>query len=239
MKDPLIMPTSLNLASDEVLAVARCGHHRLCQVRPGTEASRRVMDFIRRRFLQAYGARPDIRPLPLMVLVNAHGTLLAAVGVRWAASDRLFLEDYLDHPIERTLPAPGCCRDKVLEIAHLAGVEAGVSRVLFAAMALWLEQHRLDWVVCTGTDQLRNGFQRMGIHVEDLGSARPERLAAGGDDWGCYYQHNPRVMAMNVTEGLASLRYRGLMEKVALVSAEGPEKAITSQCTEGRYGYIA
>lgn len=239
MNDPLIMPTGLNLASDEVTPVARCGQYGLCQVRGATEAARRVTDFIQRRFLQAYGARPDLRPLPLMVLVNAHGTLLAAVGVRKAASERLFLEDYLDQPVEHALPEPGGCRDGIMEIAHLAGVEAGVSRLLFAAMALWLEQRRMHWVVCTGTEQLRNGFQRMGIPVADLGSARPERLADGGGDWGSYYQHNPRVMAMNVPEGLDGLRSRGLMDKVALVSEEQPETAVTSRCAGGRYGYIA
>ena len=158
MNEPLIMPAGLNLASDEVTPVVRCGPYGLCQVRCATEAARRVTDFIQRRFLQAYGARPDLRPLPLMVLVNDHGTLLAAVGVREAALERLFLEDYLDQPVERALPEPGGCRDNIMEIAHLAGVEAGVSRLLFAAMALWLEQCRMHWVVCTGTDQLRNGF---------------------------------------------------------------------------------
>lgn len=239
MNDPLIMPVSLNLASDEVIPVVRCGHHWLCQVRCASEAARRVNDFIQRRFLQTYGARPELRPLPLMVLVNAHGTLLAAVGVRLAASEQLFLEAYLDQPVERALPAPGCCRDNIMEIAHLAGVEAGVSRLLFAAMALWLEQHRMSWVVCTGTGQLRNGFQRMGIPVADLGSARPERLADGGEGWGCYYQHNPRVMAMHVPGGLAGLRARGLMDKVALASAVESETAMASHCAEGRRGYIA
>ncbi|MGM0569442.1 thermostable hemolysin [Marinobacter sp.] len=238
MNDPLIMPTSLNLVSDAVVPVVRCGHHWLCQVHCATESAWRVTDFIRRRFLQAYGARPELRPLPLMALVNAHGTLLAAVGVRRAASERLFLEDYLDQPIERGLPEPGGCRDSVMEIAHLAGIEAGVSRLLFTAMALWLEQHRMNWVVCTGTGQLRNGFQRMGIQVADLGCARPERLADGGEGWGCYYQHNPRVMAMNVPEGLDGLRSRGLMDKVALVSGAEPT-AVISRCAEGRYGYIA
>lgn len=240
MNDPLIMSISLKPAFAEVTPVVRCSDHWLCQVRPGTAAAERVMDFIRRRFLQAYGARPELRPLPLMVLVNRHGTLLAAVGVRPATSERLFLEDYLDQPVERALPEPGCCRDNIMEIAHLAGVEAGVSRLLFSAMALWLERHGMNWVVCTGTGQLHNGFQRMGIQVADLGSARPERLADGGDDWGSYYQHNPRVMAMHVPEGLAGLRSRGLMDKVAPVSSGvESETAMTPRRAEGRYGYIA
>ncbi|GGY70611.1 thermostable hemolysin [Marinobacter zhanjiangensis] len=239
MNDPLIMSTSVNPASAEVTPVVRCGDHWLCQVHPGTAAAERVTDFIRRRFLQAYGARPDIQPPPLMALTTAHGTLLAAVGVRRAASERLFLEDYLDHPVEHCLPDPNCHRQTVIEIAHLAGVEAGVSRLLFAAMALWLEQHQMNWVVCTGTGQLRNGFQRMGIDVVDLGSARPERLADGGEGWGCYYQHHPGVMAMNVPGGLSGLRSRRLMDRVALVPTDKPQHTATSRSMEGRYGYIA
>ena len=44
---------------------------------------------------------------------------------------------------------------------------------------------------------------------------------------------------MHVPAGLAGLRARGLMDKVALVSGVEPETAVVPRCAEGRYGYIA
>lgn len=239
MHEPITMPPAIDLDSSEITPLVRCGSYWLCQIRPGTAAALTATDFIRSRFLQAYGARPVIQPPLLLVLVNRHGALLAAVGVRLAQSGRLFLEDYLDQPVEHCLSEPRPDRQTIVEIAHLAGVEAGASRLLFTAMALWLEHQDLDWVVCTGTGQLRNGFRRMGIAVVDLGRARPERLADGGEGWGCYYQHQPRVMAVNVPPGLKDLRTRGLVDGLALVKAVNLQQEAQTASMEGRYGHIA
>src|SRR3989304_9980709 len=59
--------------------------------------------FIHSHYAQAYGA--DVRHfLPrLMVLHADDGELLATLGFRRARNDRLFLEQYLDMPVEPQL----------------------------------------------------------------------------------------------------------------------------------------
>lgn len=239
MTDCLTMPTSIDLASGEARPVVRSGNRHLCELRVGSATEQRAADFIRRRFQQAYGARPNLQLPPLVALVSGHGTLLAAVGVRSAAAQRLFLEDYLDAPVEACLPEACASRNAVVEIAHLAGVESGISRPLFASLAVWLRQSGWEWVVCTGTTQLRNGFRQIGIGLSDLGAADPARLVGAARSWGTYYQCQPRVLAINVPQSVDSLRAAGLLRQVESIerSASAAERALPT--TGGGYGHTA
>ncbi|MDX5299325.1 MAG: thermostable hemolysin [Gammaproteobacteria bacterium] len=195
-----------------------------------------MADFIRRRFLQAYGAEPSLRIPRLLALTTAQGTLIAAVGVRNASQERLFLEDYLPVPVQLLMPEPGTERHRIAEIAHLAGVEAGVSRYLFASLSVWLEGAGYDWVVCTGTNQLRNSFHRLGIGTQVLADADPSKLPDGGAGWGRYYDHHPVVMTIRVADGIAALRAAGLLKLVQpVVAAEFKQQ----RDLEDAYGRLA
>ncbi|WP_328185509.1 thermostable hemolysin [Marinobacter sp. OP 3.4] len=239
MTDPLTMPPALDVTSDEVRPVARFGTRWLCEVRPGTANARRAGDFILRRFRQAYDACPELTLPPLLAMTTEQGTLLAVVGVRRAGDSRLFLEDYLDDPVELCLPGFPSSRSRIVEIAHLAGVEAGVSRHLFITMAPWLEGEAVEWVVCTGTSRLRNGFRLMGIDVADLGPAAPERLPGGGCAWGRYYQHQPRVMAIHVPPGIQKLRSAGALDQVSLLRDAVSHSGQPTRVLGGCHGHIA
>lgn len=194
-----------------------------------------VTDFIRRRFSQAYGAEPSLRIPVLLALTTARGTLLAAVGVRNAALETLFLEDYLSVPVEALLPVPDVQRHRITEIAHLAGVETGVSRYLFASLSVWLEGAGCEWVVCTATDQLRKSFHRLGISTHVLADADPACLPDGGAGWGRYYNHRPVVMAINVADGVAALRSAGLLR---LIQPAEQDNISQRSMSEGSYGCV-
>ncbi|MBW4935303.1 thermostable hemolysin [Marinobacter sp. F4206] len=218
--------------SEEVEPVIRCAGRWLCRVDADTRMAASVGEFIRRRFQLAYGAQPALRIPDLLVLTSAHGSLLAAVGVRNADRESLFLEDYLGESVQNRMPEPGVDREAIAEIAHLAGVEAGVSRYLFASLAVWLDNTGYQWVVCTGTDQLRNSFRRLGIETHVLADADPVRLADGGAGWGRYYDHHPVVMAVSVAESLAALKAVGLLKVTFPVNGADAEMG-------GRYGHTA
>jgi len=236
MTDPLMMSTCCPPDSGEVVPVIRCAGRWLSEIVPETAMADTVAGFIRRRFLHAYGAEPTLRIPALLALSTAQGTLLAAVGVRNAALERLFLEDYLSVPVESVMPVSGVARHKIAEIAHLAGVEAGVSRYLFASLSVWLDSAGYDWVVCTGTDQLRNSFHRLGIATEVLADADPSRLPDGGAGWGRYYDHHPVVMAIRVADGVSALRNAGLLRLIQPVERPVADGDST---LGGSYGCIA
>ena len=214
---PSLAPDMIQMA--QTTPVLRMARRVLAIVTPGTEAESIVAEFIAERFRVAYGARPSLRIPQLMALMTEEGRLLAAVGIREAGEQALFLEDYLDRPIEACLPDSGP-RHRVAEIAHLAGVENGVSRVLFPALTLWLYDQGFRWAVFTGTEQLRNSFGRLGIDIHHLGEARPECLADGGRGWGAYYSHRPCVLAGNVDRSYHGLQASGLLRAVEFIQRE-------------------
>ncbi|WP_261977538.1 thermostable hemolysin [Marinobacter sp. F3R11] len=236
MTDPLTMSTYCPPDSPELVPALRCAGRWLSEITPDTLLAATVTEFIRRRFLQAYGAEPSLRIPLLLALTSAQGALLAAVGVRSAAQERLFLEDYLTVPVESVMPVPDIARDRIAEIAHLAGVEAGVSRHLFASLTVWLQAAGYDWVVCTGTDQLRNSFHRMGIATRVLAKADPASLPDGGAGWGRYYDHQPVVMAVKVADSLSSLKQTGLLRRIEPVR---PHTGSDVSGQGGLYGYLA
>ena len=231
MPDTLILTTSCLLDSPGITPLVDCAGRLLCEVAPGSEAASLVTDFIQRRFLQAYGARPELRIPRLLALTTRSGTLLAAVGVRNAGDERLFLEDYINAPME-TLVAGEITlrRHELAEIAHLAGVQAGVSRFLFAGLTLWLRARGYRWIAFTGTDQLRNSFRRMGIPAQIIAPADPARLADGGQGWGAYYDHRPVVMAAHIETGYQALSQTGQLRRIAW---------LTKSTREDRIGHIA
>lgn len=134
------------------------------------------------------------------------------------------------------MPVAGIERHRIAEIAHLAGVEAGVSRFLFASLSVWLDGAGYDWVVCTGTDQLRNSFHRLGIATQVLATADPAMLPDGGAGWGRYYDHHPVVMAIRVADGMSALRTAGLLRLIQPVESEAPGEETMAG---GSYGHIA
>ena len=235
MSDPLLLSTCCPPDSGESVPLVRCAGRWLNRISPGSATADAVAAFVRRRFQQAYGADPELRVPAWLALTTAQGSLLAAVGIRNAGSERLFLEDYLSAPVEQWLPG-GPERRHVVEIAHLAGVEAGVSRYLFAALAVWLDAEGYHWVVCTGTGQLRNGFDRLGIGTRVLAPADPDRLPNGGSGWGRYYEHRPVVMAMSAPDNLAALARIGLLQQVRPAAGHDP---VGRADEGGRYGHTA
>ena len=90
MTDPLMMSTCCPPDSGEVVPVIRCAGRWFNEIRPDTTMAETVAGFIRRRFLHAYGAEPSLRIPALLALTTAQGSLLAAVGVRNAALEKLF-----------------------------------------------------------------------------------------------------------------------------------------------------
>lgn len=231
MSDTLTLSASCMLDSPGITPLVDCSGRLLCEVAPGSDAAAMVTDFIQRRFLQAYGAQPELRIPRLLALSTGKGSLLAAVGVRNAGDERLFLEDYIDAPAETLVPGEaGLHRSHLAEIAHLAGVEAGVSRFLFAGLTLWLRSRGYRWIAFTGTDQLRNSFRRMGIPAHIIAPADPTRLPDGGRGWGAYYDHRPIVMTANVEDGFQALNQAGLLRRTDWLARSD---------REDRFGHIA
>ena len=94
-----------------------------------------VERFITDIYAKSYNAEISVHYPILMSVRDEAGKLLAATGFRPAQSEPLFLEQYLDAPIEAVLNAP---RSQIVEIGNLASQGGGASLFLFAALAAYL-----------------------------------------------------------------------------------------------------
>lgn len=161
--------------------------------------------FVRQVFATAHGAEvTHFLPL-LMDLRNDAGHLLGVLGLREAGAGHLFLERYLDRPVEACLSGAAgepVARDEIVEVGNLAVATAGGGRWLITALTAFLHAMGKGWVVFTCGPQLQNAFSRMGMELLDLGEATPEALSPEERArWGRYYDQRPHVMAGRVAHG--------------------------------------
>lgn len=165
-----------------------------------------MFDIARRQYRQCYGA--DVSPAYASWMARhagqGHGALL---GFRSAAAGALFLETYLDQPIESaTAAALGrpVCRDQIVEIGNFAADRS------LAMVDLWVSAARnlgnsSAIAVATLTRPLRHMFARLGVPIVEIAAASAERLGADAAHWGSYYAQDPRICAGVIADGEAAL----------------------------------
>lgn len=142
---------------------------------------------------------------PLLIgVLNGEGTVVAAAGCRIASDEPLFLEQYLEEPIELALAhAEGheIRRDRIGEIGSLATAGGG-SPLLFSAIASHLRERGVSHAVATATRRLRRAFAAFGFGAGEIATACPAKLPNSGRDWGRYFEHDPVVVWGRVSAGL-------------------------------------
>lgn len=157
-----------------------------------------VRQLIERRYAIVHGAVPAAE-YPHFCVVDPGGVAgpSAALGFRVASTDRLFLEDYLDDPIELVVSAEF---GRVIDRGRIVEIGAHASDRSRATIALWARTARhldglADVAVAVLTAPLRSMFARLGISIHEICDADPRRLPDGGEGWGQYYDQSPRVCA--------------------------------------------
>lgn len=165
--------------------------------------------FISQRFAESYDSRVEAFMPRLFSVRNPDGEICGAFGLR-SASHNLFLEQYLDTPIEHVIAARAGKRIErraIVEVGHFAGAFPGAARAMIGLLTERLHQEAYEWVVFTGTAELRNAFCRMGLFPLDIQAATPDRIPAEERAaWGSYYDHEPRVLVGNVQAGYRAMR---------------------------------
>lgn len=178
--------------------------------REGDASRAQVEAFIARIYAERYGA--DLRSFaPVLVSLNDGDEVVAAAGYRGAMHGALFLERYLDAPVEALLAAQGDARparEGIVEVGHLAASRAGEGRRLIRLLAPHLAGLGFQWVVSTLTEELRHLFVRIGVPPLALGMADPAVLGDDAHRWGSYYEHHPVVLAGNLQQALRQLARR-------------------------------
>jgi hypothetical protein len=194
------------MQQNPALSPPRTSARRLVAVPPGSAGRSEVESFIRRVYADHFAA--DVRSFApqLVALLDERDLVVAAVGWRDAATETLFLERYLDAPVQSRLGLP--TRTGIVEVGHFAAGRPGEGRRLISHMVPHLAALGARWVVSTVTEELHHLFLRLGITPLVLGSADPALLGTDARHWGRYYDHRPLLMAGQVHAALRILRSR-------------------------------
>jgi thermostable hemolysin len=157
-----------------------------------------VQQLIARRFADVHGAVPasDYRHFCVLHPGEAQKPV-AALGFRLAHQGRLFLEHYLDEPIEDVVSerfGRWIGRNGIVEIGAHASERSLATIALWARTAGYLDGIA-EVAVAVVTSPLRSMLLRLGVELEQLCEADPRRLPSGGAGWGRYYDTVPAVCA--------------------------------------------
>lgn len=167
--------------------------------------------FIADIFRRHYGA--EVRSFaPNLMLFERGGDVAAAVGWRGAGDEKLFLESYLDTPIETAvarLAGQPVRREKIVEVGNLAADMPGGSVEVIVELAAHLHRLGYEWVVFTATSKLIGIFQRLGLPPLALAPADPARLGERAREWGSYYASGPVVVAGRIGFALERIHAHG------------------------------
>lgn len=185
-----------------------------------------VERFISDIFREAYGAEIKRFKPCLMSLRDQDNKLVAACGFRSAALEPLFLETYLDQPIETILSEHvgfPVRRDDIVGVGNFSVAEPGMARYLITAINDHLHDTHNQWAVFTAVPVLRNAFIKMNLDPVILGDADKSRLPAEDQaEWGSYYEQKPQVMAVRRIERRSNTRLPGTVS---------PESINDMRCT--------
>jgi hypothetical protein len=182
-----------------------CPGHTLATYDRRHPQRRRLERFIQHAFARHHGASVHAFMPTLLALEGQRGRVCGVVGFRRAAAEPLFLERYLDSPVELVLAGRvgrPVMRDHIVEVGNLASLSCRAACHLVAALPRMLLADGNQWIVFTATAAVRGMLARFRAPVIELARATRERLD-DGDEWGRYYDNDPRVVAGYLRDGIA------------------------------------
>ncbi|MFT4939542.1 MAG: hypothetical protein ACI88A_002585 [Paraglaciecola sp.] len=162
------------------------------------EGRENVERFIEQGFLTAYNATISIS-MPWVLAIST-GCFKAALGIR-SATDALFVEQYSEQPIECILQdmyAP-VFRSEIAEIGHLYSNAKKFTIPLFLTTAVSLFCNHYKFMVFAATEHVLDLIERSGIAHQMITPADPDKLTKSANNWGAYYDTNPKVVAISLS----------------------------------------
>jgi len=172
--------------------------------------SAETVAFVRNVFRRTYGA--EIRSfMPHYVRIVDHaGNYKAVMGYRDAGRERLYLENYMDEPIEQAISRYMMVpvqRSEIVEVGNLAEAAPGDARMAIIGATAYLYSAGFRWVVFTGIGRLRNAFRRLGLNPKELMEADENLLSQEErESWGSYYAGGAVICFGEIKEGHDNLQ---------------------------------
>jgi hypothetical protein len=171
---------------------------RLAEARAGAADRAELEAFVADAFRRRHDATVQSFMPTLLSFRDGAGELRGVIGLRGAARQPLYLEQYLEQPVELAIAAAtdrAVERRQVVEVGNLAGTNCRTAMRMVAALPAHLLAQDYEWIVFTATSAVRGILQGFGAPLVELARADASRVAGGPDRWGRYYDTDPRVLA--------------------------------------------
>ncbi len=162
----------------------------------GSCERRRIEARVQEGFCMHFGAAIHEFMPELAVYRHADGSS-GIVGIRRASTEPLFLENYLDRPIEAEIAALAALpieRERIAEIGQFVVDDRDIVGDLFRDIVPFLLDNGFEWVTFTATGVIRALLARIGFHGKPVARAEAARLGSDTSHWGSYYDKDPMVI---------------------------------------------
>jgi len=157
--------------------------------------------------------------MPMLVKVSSvsSGKTVAAAGFTLGHRNKLFLEQYLDFPLEKAASAvigKQMKRSDFVEVGNLAGAIPGAAHLIILSLAEYLSSIGHQWIAFTLTKSMVNAFQAIGLEPLALIDAHHSSTSTQCDDWGSYFETQPKVMVGAMALACEKMHQMGLYKKL-------------------------
>lgn len=217
MSNTLVLPPDVSSPRDLMLWRVLASAAVPVLSRAGEPGRAEAESFVTDKFRTAWQARVETF-MPWLISLQCLGHCSAVAGIRPAASEKLFLEEYLDAPVEQVLGrvvGRSIPRRDIVEIGNLAASQRGSSHLLFLIFTATLHAAGYRWIVFTATQALRNNLEKLGFPLQLLAKADPALLDPTQQaEWGSYYASDPQVMVGSLDEAMRLASERPVPRRV-------------------------
>lgn len=180
-------------------------------------ARAQLESFIADKYQRVYHAELQ-EFLPLIISISQAETPVGAFGLRPGHYRPMFLEQYLDSPVEHQVAAISrqpVDRSSLVEVGNLVVSRNGFGPLLLVSLAMSLAKAGFEWMVFTVTEQVERLIRRLGFSPHYLVFADPDRLTEDKASWGTYYANNPRVMVGSLAQAATIIDSKPQLSAIA------------------------
>ena len=195
----------------------------------GGTQRKEIEHFIKQGFSKSHQAKVSVSMPHLLALCN--GTYKAALGIR-SGKEYLFIEQYLSSAIEQqaVFAENNISRKDIVEIGHLFSNNQRFTIPLFMITAVSLFYLNYKYMVFSGTEKVINLIAKSGVNYTHLCNAQQNKIDTSTDEWGTYYDTNPKVIAVSLSDVIALIDQHPMFQSMF----QSLDKQIAQTCQQLR-----
>ncbi len=165
-----------------------------------------VENFIRVSYKKHFSAHlRTFFPLILAITKISDGSIIGALGLRYADEEALFSECYLKQTIENLIQineSKKVSRNKILEMGNLVVRDSSDIKIILPIFSQYIKSLDIDWAVYTLTAPIKVYFEKFSVKLIHLQIATLEAVNGAATDWGNYYKFKPAVYYSSVQKNM-------------------------------------